>query len=182
MKKLVASFSILFFTTFTTAHSQTEQETDLSILEAMVHDLSQKEAVQILKGAIAACLAGQGDADFTANLFASNGWDRRDDADMGIYELTNPETDEFYALVADDGSACRVWSEEIGTTQAFDLLKTVAIEANLTANNATGEIGCEALSLIVETNSFVVEVTSSGNDPFCEHDSTSGVHFIRAEG
>lgn len=182
MKRITAVFGIVFFASFTTAHSQNEQAADMTILRTIVQDLSSDEAQSQLKGAMAACLAGEGDAERTANLFQENGWNRRDDADMGIFELTNPKTDEFYALVADDGSACRIWSEEIGTAEAFDLLKSVAEAASLSTESTTGEIGCQALSLIVETSSFVTEVTSSGNDPFCEHDSTSGIHFIRAEG
>lgn len=155
---------------------------DMGILRAMVDDLDHKDPYMRLNGAVAACLAGEGDQYLTTSLFEDHGWKPRIDEDMGIVEMTRPGDDLLYAWVAEDGSSCRVWSEEIGTHAAGIILKDLADAARIRTEPATGDSGCAGMSLIAGNVGYVVEVTSAGNDPTCDDESTSGVHFTRADG
>lgn len=155
---------------------------DMGVLRAMVNDLDHHDPYMRLNGAVAACLAGEGDQYLTTSWFEDHGWKPRVDADMGIVEMTKPGADKMFAWVAEDGSSCRVWSEEIGTAAVKILLKDLMLAARIRAEKTTGESGCSGLTLVAGNVGYAVEVTSSGNDPVCDAEDNSAVHFIRAEG
>lgn len=159
-----------------------EPARDMGIIRHMVDDLDHESRFMRLNGALAACLAGEGDQYLASSWFEDHGWLPRVDSDMGIVEMTNTAHDDLYAWIAEDGSVCQVWAEDVGTQDAMDILKELAEAAGMPVSNATGEVGCQALTVVAGTVGYLVEVTSSGNDPVCVDVNTSRVNFTRAEG
>lgn len=155
---------------------------DMGILRAMVNDLDHHDPYMRLNGAVAACLAGEGDQYLTTSWFEDHGWKPRVDVDMGIVEMRKPGADNMFAWVAEDGGSYRVWSEEIGTAAVKILLKDLMLAARIRAEKSTGENGCSGLTLVAGNVGYAVEITSSGNDPVCDAADNSAVHVIRAEG
>ncbi len=94
----------------------------------MVGDLADESRFKRLNGALAACLAGRGDRYLTVSRFEDHGWTPHVEEDMGIIEMRRPDVPELYVWVADDDGSCRVWSEDVGTQDAFDILNELAEE------------------------------------------------------
>lgn len=159
-----------------------QQARDMGIIRNMVGDLDHESRFMRLNGALAACLAGEGDQYLASSWFEEHGWLPRVDTDMGIVEMVHPANADLYAWLAEDGSACQVWAEDVGTQDAFDILNELAEAAGLPAEKAEGEVGCPALTLLAGNVGYLVEVTSSGNDPVCIDVNTSRINFTRAEG
>lgn len=159
-----------------------EPARDMGIIRNMVDDLDHESRFMRLNGALAACLAGEGDQYLATSWFEDHGWLPNVEEDMGIVEMIHPGNSDLYAWVAEDGSACQIWAEDVGTQDAWDILNELVEAAGLPIESANGEIGCNAMTLVAGDVGYLVEVASSGNDPVCEDVNTSRVHFIRAGG
>ncbi|MBN9332786.1 hypothetical protein [Devosia sp.] len=161
---------------------QAAEARDMGIIRNMVDDLDHESRFMRLNGALAACLAGEGDQYLASGWFEDHGWLPRVDTDMGIVEMTNRSHADLYAWIAEDGSACQIWAEDVGTQDAFDILNELAEAAGLPVEEAEGEVGCPAITLVAGNVGYLAEVTSSGNDPVCIDVNTSRINFVRAEG
>ena len=139
----------------------------------MARDLNEDDAAKAYRGAIAACLAGQGDVEKTAAFFDEAGWTRADQAEMGTVDYTGPH-DSLYVLQADDGSFCAAYSESHGTDAAIANVQIVGGAGGFSFDSAASEMGCLAFRL---APAIAVVVTSSGNDPVCSDAGTSQVRF-----
>lgn len=146
-----------------------------ALADAAMAGLASENADQRLAGAYAACLGGDGDTEDTVSFFTEAGWTRSDEPDMGIIQVLADDGTDLYAWVSMDGSFCAVWSESIGTQIAAALLDGVLSVGDVTAEPGMIEGACSAYS----TGDTVIEVTSSGNDPVCYSDDSSGVRFDR---
>ena len=152
------------------------------VISKMVGDLADESRFKRLNGALAACLAGRGDRYLTVSRFEDHGWTPHVEEDMGIIEMRRPDVPELYVWVADDDGSCRVWSEDVGTQDAFDILNELAEAAGFVTEKAKGEIGCAAITIAAGDVGYLVEVTSPEDDPVCVDVNASAVHFIRADG
>lgn len=144
-----------------------------STVEFMARGLKKDDPAQAYRGAVAACLAGQGDVDKTAALFEKGGWTRSDEAEMGTVEYVGANAD-IYVLQADDGSFCAAYSEVQGTDTGLGNLQIVGGAAGLSFDHALSDAGCDSYTL---APGILAEVTSSGNDPVCTDPATSQVRF-----
>lgn len=151
---------------------------DWSTVEFMARDLKKDDAIRAYRGAVAACLAGQGDVEKTAAFFVDAGWTRTDEAEMGTIDYAGPD-DSLYVLQAADGSFCAAYSETQGTDSAIGNLQIIGGGAGLTLESLDMPDGCIALAL---GGGIQAEVTSSGNDPTCSSATSSSVRFIFAGG
>ncbi len=142
-----------------------------STVEFMARDLTKDDAAKAYRGAIAACLAGQGDAERTAALFEKGGWTREDQAEMGTIDYTGPQ-EGLYVLAAADGSFCAAYSESLGTDAATGNVQIIGGAAGLAFDSADSALGCIAFRL---APGITAEITSSGNDPVCSDAGTSQV-------
>lgn len=145
-----------------------------STVEFIARDLKKDDAGAVYRGAIAACLAGQGEVEKTAKLFDKGGWTRSDETEMGLVEYASPSND-FYVVQADDGSFCAAYAESLGTDIATGALQIIAGAGGLSTDTAEGELGCAAYAL---APGVVAEITSSGNDPVCSDANTSSVRVL----
>lgn len=151
-------------------------------LQEMVAELQADEPAARLGGAIAACLTHAGDPDMTASAFQDHGWLAEAEPEMGIIMVNRPEDEQIWVWLADDGSSCRIWSEEVGTDETTSLLHQLLDSAEIDSEDSLGEIDCPALMLPGVTSDLLIEVTSSGNDPTCNQNSASAVHITLGEG
>jgi hypothetical protein len=144
-----------------------------STVEFMARDLKKDDATKAYRGAVAACLAGQGDVEKTAAFFTEAGWTRTDEAEMGTIDYTGPD-DSLYVLQAADGSFCAAYSESQGTDAAIANVQIVGGAGGFGFDSAASAMGCIAFRL---APAIAVEITSSGNDPVCSDAATSQVRF-----
>ena len=149
-----------------------------STVEFMARDLKKNDPVKAYRGAVAACLAGQGDTAKTADLFEKAGWTVTADAEMGLTEIGGP-VDGIYVLTANDGSFCAAYSEIQGTDTAIGNLQIVSGAGGFRLNSAASDMGCDAYTL---APGILAEITSSGNDPACTDGATSQVRFTFGQG
>jgi hypothetical protein len=147
-----------------------------STVEFMARDLKKDDPAAAYRGAIAACLAGQGDVEKTAAFFTEAGWTRADEAEMGTIDYAGPEGGP-YVLQAADGSFCAAYSETQGTDAALGNVQIVGGAGGFAFDSATSDMNCIAFQL---APGIVAEVTSSGNDPVCSDAATSSVRFTFA--
>lgn len=145
-----------------------------STVEFMARDLKKDDPAAAYRGAVAACLAGQGDVEKTAKLFDKGGWTRSDETEMGLVEYASPN-DDLYVAQADDGSFCAAYAESLGTDVATGALQIVSGAGGLSLETTKGEFDCDAYTL---ATGVVAEITSSGNDPVCSDAGTSSVRIL----
>ncbi len=144
-----------------------------STVEFMARDLKKDDVTAAYRGAVAACLAGQGDVEKTAAYFTEAGWSRADEAEMGTVDYTGPDQ-SLYVLQAADGSFCAAYSETQGTDAAIANAQIIGGAGGFAFDSAPSEMGCIAFQL---APGIVAEITSSGNDPVCSDAATSSVRF-----
>jgi hypothetical protein len=140
-------------------------------LAAISHDLALKAESGGYAAAIAACILGKGDPKATERLFTTGGWAASRDDEMGEIDLTSPAND-LTAMIATDGGFCQVSSEAIGTGPVMDAVTAVLAATSDSATTVKDVIGCTAF---VPMKGLQVGVSSSGNDPTCQSDTTSAV-------
>jgi hypothetical protein len=167
---------VIRFALFSLALAVPAAAQDLSTVEFMARKLNDDDAGKVYASAIAACLAGQGDAEKTAALFTGKDWTLTEEAEMGLNELASPH-DAVYVLAATDGSFCAAYAEDRGTDVATANLMVLIGAGGLGSEDVSTADGCFAFQL---TPTIVAEVTSSGNDPVCQDDATSSVRFTFA--
>ena len=148
-----------------------------STVEFMARDLDDSDPIKAYRSAVAACLAGRGDAARTAALFTDAGWTFTKDSEPGldVFDSADPN---LYVLAAGDGSFCAAYSEALGTESAIGNVMIVAGAAGLALDSAS-DSECTILRLAPEVTA---EITSSGNDPVCFDEKTSSVRFIFGPG
>lgn len=125
--------------------------------------------------AYVACLATKGEVALAAPNFGIYGWtDQKDTTDGTIY--TKPgAADTTFALLALDGSFCRVESTVVGTEAALAVL-TGALRFTEFADPLieTDAAGCTILRLV---NNATATLTSGGTTPGCTSDAGSVITF-----
>lgn len=151
---------------------------DWPTVEFMAGGLGNADATKAYGAAIAACLAGQGDAAQTAEIFTDGGWSLTPQPEMGVNEFASAD-ENLYALAADDGSFCAAYSETLGTDAALGAVQIIAGAAGFDLERLEMPEDCIALSLNPGPQA---EIMSSGNDPACSSETTSSVRFIFAGG
>jgi hypothetical protein len=124
------------------------------------------------RGAIAACIAGQGKPEYAALIFASQGWTHEKDAEPGLDAFSSPQHDDVYVLMSPEGGFCAAYSEELGTEKATAALFYIIVTAQLSIDSAPGDLGCPAYAL---APGVVAEITSSGSDPVCRSSRNSSI-------
>ncbi|NGM47332.1 hypothetical protein G5B31_17480 [Rhodobacter sp. SGA-6-6] len=147
---------------------------DWSTVEFMTRKLDDPDHGAAYRAAVAACLAGRGDPAATAALFLEGNWVTVEEREQGLMEIFSPDAD-LYVLAADDGSFCAAYSEVQGTATAIGNLQIIGGAAGLSLESLDMPAGCIAFAL---GHGIQAEVTSSGNDPVCESETTSSVRFI----
>jgi hypothetical protein len=140
-------------------------------LTAIAQDLALKAQDGGYAAGIAACILGKGDAKATEKLFTTGGWTATRDEEMGVIDLMSPAGD-LYGMIATDGGFCQVSSEAIGTGPVMDAVVGVLSATSDSATTVKDVIGCTAF---VPMKGIEVGVSSSGNDPVCQSDTTSAV-------
>lgn len=147
------------------------------MMTSMVKRLDSATGEKAMRAASAACVLGNGDPEATATLFTSKGWTRSDDAEMGSVSLA-PADGALWVTLYDQGRICDVTSETIGTKDALSVFQALAGTANFPVVTLNLPSGCPAFD--VAPGAFV-EITSSGNDPVCQSDTTSTLRFTFAD-
>lgn len=150
---------------------------DRAMLESQLRGLKAPEQMKVLSAASAACLLGLGDPEAISAPFVAAGWERMDDAEMGVTSLT-PPVGEAYVMLYDEGRICDVSSEVWGTDIAYGSVQILSGIAGLSLDMVTREDGCNSMAL---TPGAVVTVTSSGNDPVCQSETTSTLRYELAD-
>lgn len=145
-----------------------------STVEFMARKLDSDDHGAAYGAAVAACLAGRGDPERTASLFTKGGWAVVEEREMGLMEISSPDAD-LYALAADDGSFCAAYSETQGTVAAIGKLQIIGGAAGLSFDSLDTPDGCIGFDM---GNGIRSEITSSGNDPVCDSETTSSVRFL----
>ncbi len=138
--------------------------------DAALAALSRPEGQEGQIAALAACLADGGTADAVRARFASAGWAEEVDGEMGLIDFALP-AGGLAVTLAGDGSFCEVASETIGTATAAGSVARLAEILGTPLAPAKGPLGCLAFTLAGAT----VEVTSTGQDPSCDSDTTSAI-------
>lgn len=151
---------------------------DRAMLETQLRGLKKPEDQKVLRAASAACLLGLGDVEAIAAPFIAAGWERMDDAEMGMTSLTPPAGNAYVSLY-DDGRICDVSSEVWGTDTALGAVQVLSGVAGLSLDSIDRADGCISMGL---TPGATVTVTSSGNDPVCQSETTSTLRFEAAGG
>jgi hypothetical protein len=146
---------------------------DRAMLESQLSGLKKPEEQKVLRAASAACLLGLGDVEAIAAPFVAAGWERMDDAEMGMTSLT-PPAGEAYVSLYDDGRICDVASEVWGSDTALGAVQILSGIAGLSLDSIDRADGCISMAL---TPAASVTVTSSGNDPVCWSETTSTLRF-----
>ena len=145
------------------------------MLEFQLRDLQDATNSKVLRGAVAACMLGNGDAEAAATLFTDAGWSRTDDAEMGMVSLTPTQGDATVTLY-ENGRICDVTSEVWGGATALGALQVSVMLAGFQlVSDQTSE--CARFAL---TDMITVDLTSSGQDPVCISESNSNVRFTFA--
>jgi hypothetical protein len=147
------------------------------MMTSMVKRLDSATGSKLMRASAAACVLGNGDAEATATLFTSKGWTQSNDAEMGIVSLT-PADASLSVTLYDQGRICDVTSETIGTKDALSAFQTLAGTANFPVVILNLPSGCPAFGVAPGAS---VEITSSGNDPVCQSDTTSTLRFTFAD-
>lgn len=151
---------------------------DRMMLEFQLRELKDPANQTVLRGAAAACILGLGDVEAIAAPLVAAGWERMDDAEMGMTSLT-PPTEGAYVSLYDEGRICDVSSEIWGTDVALASVQILSGIAGLGMDSIDRGDGCISLAL---TPNASVTVTSSGNDPVCMSETTSTLRFEAVEG
>ena len=147
-------------------------------LAALLAGLGEPDASTQMTAGYAACLLTPGDAEATANSFTANGWLRKDDAEQGLIALTPAEYERTSALLAADGSFCKLESITLTTAQAAQLLNmTVTLAGLPAAQMGTDAAGCMTFTLADGT---LASLTSGGRDPVCSSTVDSAMRFTTA--
>ena len=146
---------------------------DMNVIEYMAKDLKRDGSAKKYNGAIASCLAGNGDPAKTAEYFAQGEWDVTPQPEMGIIEFSGPD-ENVYAMAADDGSFCMASAEDQGFISAMGKLQVMGLAAGLKFKEVPHPTGCLTFEM---ENGLTGQITSSGNDPVCEDENTSSVRF-----
>lgn len=150
---------------------------DLSGLAVLMDGPETPE--QGLAAAYAACLAGDGETEPTAEHFARMGWMRQDQPDMGTVEFWSDDPN-FWAMVWDgEGGFCMVSDETIGTETARNTLEGVSAAAGYGLTPTQPDSMCPLFEL---KPGLVAELTSSGQDPVCDDPMNSAVRFTWSAG
>ncbi|RUS60218.1 hypothetical protein EGN72_10520 [Pseudorhodobacter sp. E13] len=131
------------------------------------------EGNTVVLGAYAACILGKGDVEATAALFTQAGWTRTDDSEMGVTELAGSNGVVAVTLY-DGGRICSVTSEVLGTASTESSLVATLALAGWPITPTEGEGGCAAY---VMPELGIASLTSSGQDPVCQSDSSSDARF-----
>lgn len=145
---------------------------DAAMLQHMTGDLDKGDTPKTLRAAYAACMLGAGDLEATAGIFTDAGWAREDDPEMGLTSLAPPGA-EPAILMASDGSFCDVATETLGTDTALSTLQILSGVAGVAPESVDVPTGCLAFRL----GSTLAEISSTGNDPVCQSETTSAVRF-----
>jgi hypothetical protein len=149
---------------------------DNSVLKFQLRSLDNQNDDSALTPLIAACLLGNGDGEATAKFFTDAGWARNDDTEMGMVSLT-PAWGDPYVTLYENGAICDVTSETMGLMRADGNLVPLMAAAGIKVSRADVPSGCVAYDL---GNGIIAEMSSSGNDPTCQSDSTSNIRFTFA--
>ena len=144
------------------------------ILEALMYQLKKPENPDVMRVAASACLLGLGDVEAIAAPFVKYGWDRQDDSEMGVTSIMPPSGDMVYVMIYDEGRICDVSSEVLGTDTALGAVQILSGVGGLSLDSIERADGCISMAL---TPTASVTVTSSGNDPVCQSETTSTLRF-----
>lgn len=147
---------------------------DRAMLETQLRGLKKPDDQKVLRAASAACLLGLGDVEAIAAPFVKYGWDRQDDSEMGVTSIVPPSGDMVYVMIYDEGRICDVSSEVLGTDTALSAVQILSCVGGLSLNSIERADGCISMAL---TPTASVTVTSSGQDPVCQSETTSTLRF-----
>ena len=152
---------------------------DRSMLETQLRGLETPEEQTVLRAASAGCVLGLGDVEAIAAPFVATGWSRMDDDEMGMTSLTPPSGETVYVSVYDEGRICDVSSEVWGTDAALGEVQILSGIAGMSLDPIDRADDCLSMTLTAAVN---VTITSSGNDPVCQSETTSALRFEATEG
>ncbi len=147
---------------------------DRAMLEFLLVELADPTNSKVLRAAAAACMLGDGQVDAIAAPLVAAGWTRSDDDEMGMVALY-PATGSVGVSLYDEGRICDVASEAWGTDIALTAVQIMSAASGLSPEPMDGE--CMAFRL---TPTFTVDITSTGQDPVCQSDTTSSLRFTYA--
>jgi len=115
------------------------------------------------------CMLGNGQPDELRALLTEAGFAEEADAEMGVAYYASPDLPLTISTYM-DGEICDVTSEEAGTPEALGALVVVAGMTGF--QSVDGDCGTMILA-----DSVRAELTSSGNDPVCDSETSSNVRF-----
>ena len=135
----------------------------------------QDPVYQMIDG-IGFCMLGQGKADTTIKEMEMYDWSAAADAAAGVTTLA-PASGPTSGVVSNDVGYCQIESSAIGTgdaEMAFDLFMMGGNSGIEVTEDATNADGCMQKTL---SNGAVATLTSGGDVPTCEGETTSAWHF-----
>lgn len=146
---------------------------DRMMLEFALRDLKKPTETPVLRAAAAACLLGDGQTEAIAAPLVAAGWSRQDDDEMGMVTLY-PEGGSVGVNLYDGGRICEVASEVWGTENGLAAIQILSGIAGLRLDSIDSADNCIALQL---TDTTSVTLTSTGQDPVCQSETTSSLRF-----
>ncbi len=135
----------------------------------------QDPVYQMIDG-IGFCMLGEGKADTTVAQMEMYDWTAEADAEAGVTNLI-PASGSTSGMVSNDVGFCQVESSAIGTgdaEMAFDLFMMGGNSGVEVTADGTDADGCMTKTL---SNGAIAILTSGGQDPTCEGETTSAWRF-----